>query len=294
MTEGERDVVIFLVDITGSTPLYESAGNAEAVRRVEACLSLVGDEISRAGGSLVQAKGDDVLAWFASPAPALDAASRIIARMPIGGLSVHAGLHCGNVVMMRGDLFGDAVNLTARLASLAVPGEVLVSRDLVERLPAGCPDILRPLDEMSLKGKAMPVEVFSLQESSPQLTEIGVVSGLGGPRQVRSGLSVTLTYEGREHVIGEGESLTMGRDPGNDVVLGMPWVSRRHASLEVRRGRVQLVDRSSYGSFVVDAHDHEVLVHRETMTLSGQGRISLGTSPTKSDAATVGYAITAD
>src|SRR3546814_10980459 len=75
------------------------------------------------------------LATFGDPAAALAAAEKIMAAMPMDGLSVHAGLHFGTVIATAGDIFGDAVNLTARLASMANAGWVLISGERARPLP---------------------------------------------------------------------------------------------------------------------------------------------------------------
>jgi hypothetical protein len=61
----------------------------------------------------------------------------------------------------------------------------------------------------------------------------------------------------------------------------------------VAHGRVQLTDRSSYGSYVVDALGCEFVALRETVVLIGMGRISLGSSVATADAAIISYEIRA-
>jgi adenylate cyclase len=283
------EVAILLADVTGSTRLYESIGDAEAAIRVGRCLAWMREAVTGAGGTFVSSKGDDVLATFAEPGAALAAAERLMAGMPMDGLSVHAGLHFGAVIASGSDIFGDAVNLTARLASLANAGEVLVSGDLVRRLSlteAGC---LRPLSAMRLKGKTLPVEVYTIEDDAPLQTEIVLVPA--GTSTAAEGMAVTLEFEGTRHDVAEGRSLSLGRAAENDLVVSRPWVSRQHATITVAHGRVQLTDRSSYGSYVLDALGCEIVALRETIVLVGMGRISLGTSVATPDAAVIGYAI---
>lgn len=296
MTDAGLDVAILLADVTGSTTLYETVGNAEAASRVGHCLGWMRDVIVAAGGIFVSSKGDDVLATFADPAAALTAAERIMAGMPMDGLSVHTGLHFGTVIATGGDIFGDAVNLTARLASLANAGEVLVSGDLARRLPGAQAAALRRLSAMRCKGKAVPVEVYAIEDDAPLQTEVLLVSGKGTVGHAASqagGVGVTLGFDGSRYFVDEGCSVTLGRAPESDIVVSRPWVSRQHATIAVMHGRVQLTDRSSYGSYVVDALGCELVAARETIVLTGMGRISLGTSATTADAAIISYEIRA-
>jgi adenylate cyclase len=296
MADTGVEVAVLLADVTGSTSLYETVGDADAAVQVGRCLDWMRDVAAATGGTFVSSKGDDVLVTFADPAAALTAAERIMAGMPMGGLSVHAGLHYGTVISAGGDIFGDAVNLTARLASMANAGEVLVSGALVQRLPPTQAATLRPLSAMRCKGKALPVEVYTPDEDTPLRTEVMLVPGKGahgiGAPPVE-GVGITLAFEGNRHFVDEGRSISLGRAPENDVVVSKPWVSRQHATITVAQGRVQLTDRSSYGSYVVDALGCEFVALRETIVLIGMGRISLGTSVASADAAIISYEIRA-
>jgi adenylate cyclase len=280
--------------VTGSTPLYEAVGDTEAARQVGCCLDSMRDVIVASGGVFVSSKGDDVLATFTEPAAALLAAEGILARMPMDGLSVHAGLHFGRVVAAGGNIFGDAVNLTARLASLANAGEVLISRDFALRLPPPRAAQLRHLNSIPFKGKTLPVDVYTLADDTPLMTEIQFVTAarpLGNGASPGEGVVVTIACGGDRHIVPEGSSISLGRAPENDVVVSKPWVSRQHATIAVARGRVQLTDRSSYGCYVVDALGCEFLALRETVVLTGAGRISLGSSVAAADAAIIGYEV---
>ena len=86
------------------------------------------------GGTFVHSKGDDALCVFADASKAVQAASEMLGSGPTGDVVLHGGLHWGSVLLTRNEVFGDAVNLTARLASLANSGEVLISAELVAEL----------------------------------------------------------------------------------------------------------------------------------------------------------------
>jgi adenylate cyclase len=291
MTETRVERAVLLADITGSTPLYEAVGDVEAVQRIGRCVDRMRHLIEADGGIFVAAKGDDVLATFEVPDAALAAVEAILAEMPMGGLSVHAGLHFGQVVLTREDVFGDAVNLTARLASKANPGEVLISRDFAAQLSRPRAATLRPLNAMTLKGKSLPVEVFSLNDDTRffPVPRPAAAAAPGVPRRV----SVVLAYGGLRRVVQEGASLSVGRAPDNDIVVDKPWVSRRHATIAVTDDRVQLTDRSSYGSYLTIADAAEMVARRETVVLAGSGRLSPGTSADNPDAVVIAFEVNA-
>lgn len=286
MTETRLERAVLLADITGSTPLYESVGDAEAARRVGRCVDFMRDVVEESAGRFVAAKGDDVLATFEVAERALAAIETILAAMPMGGLYVHAGLHFGFVVATRDDIFGDTVNLTARLASAANPGEVLISRPLAEALGGEAAGRLRPLNALRLKGRSVPVDVFSLAADTQ------MIGGDAAPAPSPAGPTLRLRYGEAEHRLAEGGKLSLGRAPENDVVLAEQWVSRRHATLVMVGGRVQLSDHSSYGSYLAIGEAGEIVARRETVIVTGSGRLSLGLSTDHPEALIVHLSMT--
>ena len=281
MTELTLTRAVLIADVTGSTPLYESVGDAEAVRRVGRCVDVMRDIVEANGGVFVAAKGDDVLATFEVAEGALSTIEAILSRMPMGGLYVHAGLHHGSIVATRDDIYGDAVNLTARLASAANPGEVLISSAFEATLGRQAAARLRPLSALRLKGRSVPVDVFSLAADTqmPDVGEPTVAIASTGDRPV-----LRLVCGGEERLLCEGGSLALGRAPENDIVLTERWVSRRHATIMMVAGRVQLTDHSSYGSFLAMADASEIVARRESVIVTGSGRLSLGLSTEHAEA----------
>lgn len=292
MQETGQELAILLADITGSTPLYEAVGDAEAVRQVRCCLDRILALVTDQGGEVVSSKGDDVLATFPEAGAALAAAAQIVRGAPAGDLAVHAGLHHGQVIRTETDIYGDAVNLTARLAALANAGEVLISSALFQRLPEGCRLDLRRLNPMRCKGKALPVEVYTFADDTPQQTEAVFLAGRQPiPGAADVGFGLLLTVDGARHEFQWGRDVTLGRAGENDIIVNRPWVSRQHATITVGRDRVQLTDRSSYGTYITDALGCEFVALRETMVLAGAGRLSLGASASAVDTIVIGYEV---
>ena len=296
MSRNESPVAILLADITGSTPLYEGIGDAAAARQVGACLDALRSIIERQGGAFILSRGDDVLCTFAEPASALRAAREMLAQPPTGQLAIHGGMNVGPVVHANGDIFGDAVNLTARLAALARPGEILISRGFLDRLPVADQSSLRILDSMTFKGKSAPTEIYSLvPEDGAGRTEAVFGHGSGHTRtryqQAAPEVSVTLRYANCSRSCKEQASLSIGRADECDLVIGRSWVSRQHAVVTVRRGKVQLEDRSSSGTYVSVRGGYEFFMRRETVVLTGSGTISPAMRPTDANAEVIHYDI---
>lgn len=296
MPSTERESAILLADITGSTPLYEAVGDAAALRQIADCVDRLQAIVQEQDGKFLRSKGDDVLCTFKDPSSALRAVRRMLSVQSRGSLAIHAGIHYGRVIHARGDIFGDAVNLTARLATLAKSGEVLISRNFVDRLPGAEVQSLRLLDTITFKGKSESTEVYSLLRDDTALrTEAAFGRGFGQTRMLHQlatpELSVTLRYGGRLQTCEEGASFTIGRSAGCDLVIGQPWVSRKHATVSVRQGKVQLEDSSSSGTYVTTCEGDEFFMRRETMILPGSGIISPALQPSEETAEVIHFTV---
>ncbi len=115
--------------------------------------------VERHGGRVVKSTGDGVLATFDSPTRAVQCARAVSHTLGREGITIRAGLHTGEIERRDDDIAGIAVHIGARIAALAGPNEVLVSRtvrDLVEGSD------LRFEDRGShpLKGVPVPWQVY--------------------------------------------------------------------------------------------------------------------------------------
>ena len=296
MSETSFEAAIVMADISGSSALYDGIGDGDALRLVGACLDQLAAIVVREGGTVIRSKGDDVLAIFADPAAAF-AASRAMLSQPMsdGSLTIHVGATFGNVIRARDDIFGDSVNTAARLGSIAKPGELLVADSFYDRLPAAERGQLQPLDTITFKGKNAPTRIYTLfGEGSLMRTIVGGSrprAQADESRRETTGVSASLSYGERSFSCAERATLRIGRAVDNDVVIEKPWVSREHATLQVRRGKAQLTDRSSSGTFVEVAPGYEFLLKRETVLLAGSGYISPGLPPAAPEAEVIRFEI---
>lgn len=297
MSEKALEVAVLMADISGSSALYDNVGDADALRQVGICLDSMAAIVVREGGSVIRSKGDDVLAVFDDPAAAL-AASRAMLALKVSAdtsLSIHVGATFGNVIRARDDIFGDSVNTAARLSSMAKPGELLASDGFVERLPRDEQRHMLPLDNITFKGKDAATGVFALLEEGTQLrTVVGKSPAVTDARRESRPapeVAVTLHHAERDYACPERKTLTIGRSADNDIVIEHPWISREHARIQVRRGKVQLTDQSSSGSFVATRDGYEFLLKRETVLLTGSGTISPGVPGTAPEAELIRYEV---
>ncbi len=162
---------ILFVDLTGYTRLTEAAGDDLAARSA-AHLGRAADAAARANsGEVVKLLGDGAMLHFDSARSAVVAALAVAMSLRADGLpDAHAGINAGRVIARDGDYFGHTVNVAARVAGRASPGEVLATADVVaavgeeDPLPGVGFESLGPVQ---LRNVAQPVRLFRVRAASP-------------------------------------------------------------------------------------------------------------------------------
>jgi adenylate cyclase len=191
------------------------------------------------------------------------------------------------VVELDGDCFGDAVNVAARLLDHASDGEVLITQRVFDALPAADRAGLRPLHQVTLRGRVEPVFVHVMggrrtQDSSA--TAFAEAPSLLDPDAIR------LHHALLDQVLQPAQMpAVLGRSPQAAFQVDDVRVSRQHARLDWHGGSFQLTDLSSNGTYVRFADGEMVSLRRGSCTLHGKGRIGLGGSPLEPGSAIVRF-----
>jgi len=123
---------VLFSDIVGSTEQASALGDRAWGEHLEQHDRAIDRQLARFGGHLVKRTGDGVLATFDGPARAVRCATAIRDAVLLLGLNVRVGLHAGEIERRGDDIAGIAVHLAQRIQSMARPGEVLVSRTVVD------------------------------------------------------------------------------------------------------------------------------------------------------------------
>lgn len=274
---GQKLAVLF-ADVAGSTRLYEQVGDAEALATIGRCLALAENVARGYGGRLIKTIGDEAMIVLPAADQATEAAGEIQTKMaalpPHGTVRVafRIGIHCGPAIERDGDVFGDSVNVAARMVALAKSGQVILSASAVESLSPRLRRSLREVDVLTVKGKEKDIRIFELlwQDGTDEVTALATRPPLRASR-------LELKHGARElHLDERTLTLTFGRDPQNDLVIADRMASRLHGKIERRRDKFVLVDQSSNGTYVTVEGEPEIQLRREEMMLRGRGRISFG------------------
>ena len=243
-------VTIMFTDVEGSTALHTRLGDEDArglLRRTEATIR---SALEAHGGYEVKGTGDGHLLWFGSARRAVACAVAIQRSLVGSDVRVRIGLSTGEVTEEDGDLYGEAVNLAARVAARADGGEILVA-EVVRQLTGTLGDAsYREKGRFKLKGFPERVRLFLVDWSEPDrapATRLAMVGREPELAQVRSVLDRMGAGRGGVLVV-EGEA---GIGKSRLVEEAVLIAERRGAT--VLRGAAADLDRTQPFRAIADA-----------------------------------------
>jgi class 3 adenylate cyclase len=280
MAEQPSEAAVLFADVSGSTKLYEIAGDAVAHAAIEKCVNLMRDKTVAAKGRVIKTIGDEVMASFPSADAAADAAIEmqlgIVELPPVGTtkIGIRIGFNFGPIVEREGDIFGDAVNLAARLSHVAAKDQIITARETVMRMSPMLKSATRAITTIQVKGKAEEIQVYELMwQQNEDMTTMATTKSIFKPKRT----SLRLKVQGNDVVLdAERQAVALGRDATADVVIKERMASRAHGKIERRLDKFVLTDHSANGTYVTVEGDREVVLRREEFTLRGHGWIAFG------------------
>jgi class 3 adenylate cyclase len=155
-------LTLLFTDIVGSTELAVRLGDSAWLELLEQHDSIVRREVDGHGGRELLRTGDGVVATFASPGRAIEAACKIRSELRDLGIEIRAGLHTGECELRPdGTICGVAVSIGARVQALAAPDEVLVS-STVKEVVTGSGLGFADRGEHALKGLPAPWRLYAV------------------------------------------------------------------------------------------------------------------------------------
>jgi adenylate cyclase len=295
VTSPNNEVTIMFADIVGSTRLYEIVGDEVAEKLVTTTLKQLSDIVSKSQGVTIKTGGDDVMCSFSNIEHALNAARDMhlflaerTAPSKDYKIAIRIGAHTGPVIVSEGDLYGDAVNLAARVAALARGGKTLVTGYTFEQLSEASRKRCQRLTTTTVKGKELPIDIYDVVwEQTDELTRI-----VGN--EVVNAIQSFLTIRYDDNIIRLSAntitSATVGRGQDCDLIIPSQQASREHCKIECNRGKYIFVDNSANGSYITH-NQTEMFFHQERVPLIGEGHISLGEPSTSNTDFLLHYAI---
>ena len=180
MTATRRLAAILAADVAGYSRLM-GADEEGTHERLQAHLrELVEPKISEHRGRIVKNTGDGLLAEFPSVVDAVRCAAELQramidreARMPEDRqIRFRIGINLGDVIVEDGDIFGDGVNVAARLEALADPGGICISRVVRDQIRDKLPYALEDMGEQIVKNIARPVRTYTVSADAVASTPL--------------------------------------------------------------------------------------------------------------------------
>ena len=248
-----RLAAIVHADLAGFTRLMEG-GETRTFRHLKAAQNEVWRPAIEAGsGGLVGTAGDAMLAEFGSAVAAVNASIDIQERMvrfnaALGEqqrLLFRIGVHLGEVIVDQEDqnIFGDGVNLAARIQGIAEPGGIAVSRAVRDVTELRIDYTYVDGGDHSFKNVSRPVHVFHVRQAhAPRgMLRLEGIDSSGQPHVCEIALAKL------------GEGVVVGRAAGqSDLVVAHATVSRRHARISLVGDTLRIEDLGSTNGTSVD------------------------------------------
>jgi len=275
-------LVIMFADVAGSTRLYEAVGDLEAEGRISDVLARMSRQCVERGGSLVKNIGDEILVSFIDAESALQAACNIQLETRDRNLAnseslmVRIGLHFGPVIVKSNDVFGDTVNVAARMAGIARAAQIICTTETIDAM--GNTNLIesRQLESLFVKGKEKMIDIVEVLWA-PDDSELTCLFSARQVLEEKPAWFMDIRYQDSLLKISkELPNIVMGRGKQCELMINSPQASREHAKLISRRGKVVLVDQSTNGTFIKSVRGEEIFLHKEELPLSESGTISLG------------------
>jgi class 3 adenylate cyclase/tetratricopeptide (TPR) repeat protein len=137
-----RKMAVLFTDIVGSSGYFKKYGDISGREMLRRHQKMASGPVNAYGGAVVKVLGDSVMAYFTDPEEALKAAVTIQERFirnnksrdPRDHINLRIGLHYGEGIVDRGDIYGDVVNITAKFLPLVKGGEILISDQLRKKV----------------------------------------------------------------------------------------------------------------------------------------------------------------
>lgn len=295
-TEETFHCIVF-ADVCQSTLLFNKLGDSEAFNIISKIQILLKKQSVHFSGKLIKTIGDGMMFSFEDSENAFKAACEMQKSVENNSfvnkfqVSIKIGIHAGFVICDADDVFGNAVNVAARVLDIAQAKQIITTQATINTLPKDSPFNIRYLRKMSVKGIEEGISFFEIvwQEDISELTVTGIKKDY--LKENCTSPVLALTYHDAVYTIDEKcTSIKLGRGNQNDLVFDSQFSSRSHAIIEYRNEKFVLTDHSYNGTYLL-INERYQFVHRDTVYLSGKGKISLGCEISNDDNENIKYSV---
>jgi len=170
----QETLAVLFADISGSSDLYERLGDEQAHQAILQCVGIMTRELSAFKGVLVKTIGDEIMCTFPTAEQAFHASCAMQsavekARYQDGEpMHIRIGFHYGEVIRDSGDVYGDTVNVAARISATTRTSQIIVTQAVVDVLPPDLRDKTSKLVRAEFKGKPAQFDIFLVTWSTDE------------------------------------------------------------------------------------------------------------------------------
>jgi class 3 adenylate cyclase len=222
-----RLAAVLAIDMVGYSRHMEADEAGTIARQKSHRKARIDPVVREHGGRVVKTTGDGLLMEFGSVVDALDSAvqiQRAIAETEANTpkerrIQYRAGINLGDIVIDGDDIFGDGVNIAARLEALAEPGGILITSGVFEQVVGKLDLVFDDLGELRVKNIQRPVRVYRVR--------LEMVNGSpGSPRGVAVAAKPSIAVLPFQDMSAEGDQEYFADGVAEDIITGL---SRNHA-----------------------------------------------------------------
>lgn len=282
MSQQIEKLAVLFADICDSTALYDRVGDTQARHLTAWCIATMLHEITAFHGKLIKTIGDEIMCTFPSAKAALNAAcamqNAIRHQQPENNIAMHirVGFHYGEVICEAGDVFGDTVNVAARVASLARTNQIMTTQAVYNALPLILQNETYQIMSAELKGKQEKYPIFLViwEQGDIETTHFNAPPLTKAVDNVHE---LTLSYKDQRIKVNvERKSVMLGRGNNCDIIIHDSFASRQHVRVELHFDKFFIIDQSINGTYIRFSEGNTIHITREDMILHSSGYFSLG------------------
>lgn len=180
MPENQQKLVVLFADISSSSDLFERLGDELALQSITQCVGIMTNQLPAFQGTLVKVIGDEIMCTFPTAEQAFHAACAMHhavgnCRYQDGSpIYIRIGFHYGEVIHQSGDVFGDTVNVAAKVSAITRANQIVVTQAVVEVLPPALRDKTVKLERAEFKGKQAQFNIYMVNWESGEKMNVRI------------------------------------------------------------------------------------------------------------------------
>lgn len=168
MTGNQETLAVLFADISGSAELFDRLGSEQAQQSISQCVGIMTRELGAFQGIVIKTISDEIMSTFPTAEQAFHAACAMSGAVEScksqDGIPLFSriGFHYGKVTRESGDVFGDTVNIAARIAAITRANQIIVTQAVFDVLPQALRTKMRQINRADLTSRLPQLDIFQV------------------------------------------------------------------------------------------------------------------------------------